>query len=51
MAQQTEVPVNMDIDNELWLNAKIQAIKTHKLLKTWIAEAIQEKLDRENLPQ
>ena len=43
--------VAFDVDDSLWANAKIQAIKKRMLLKDWLAEAIQEKIDRENLPQ
>ncbi len=39
--------VAFDVDNSLWTNAKIQAIKRRMLLKDWLAEAIQEKINRE----
>jgi predicted HicB family RNase H-like nuclease len=53
MAEQlkTEIQINMYVDEDLWINAKIQAVKRRMLLKSWIAEAIQEKVKRENLPQ
>ena len=39
-------PVLLDVDEDLWANAKIQAIREKIDLKDWVAKAIQEKLDR-----
>ena len=41
--------VSFDVSDCLWTNAKIQALKQKKLLREWLADAIQEKINRENL--
>lgn len=37
-------PILMEIDPELWTEAKIQALREGKMLREWVAEAIKEKL-------
>ncbi len=39
-------PVFMELDSDLWKEAKIQAIKDSLDLKDWVANAIKEKLDK-----
>lgn len=39
-------PKNVDVDENLWLKAKIAAIQQKTSLKDWLAEAIEEKLTR-----
>lgn len=45
------IAVNVDVEEELWTNSKVQAVKRRILLKDWVAEALQEKIDREKLNQ
>lgn len=39
-------PIIMEVDPELWTEAKIQAIRENKTLREYVSEAIREKLDR-----
>lgn len=38
--------VNLDIDSELWKQAKMAAVKSDQQLREWISSAIKEKLDK-----
>lgn len=42
------VQVAFDVDEELWTNAKIQALKNHMLLKDWLAYIIKKSIDNGN---
>lgn len=39
-------PILMEIESELWMEAKIQAIRESMMLKEWVALAIKERLER-----
>ena len=38
----------VEADDALWLRIKVAAIESHKTLKAWIIEALEEKLGRED---
>lgn len=46
MTKDTERRLNMDLDRELLYKSKVQATIEGKTLRDWVAEAIQEKLER-----
>ncbi len=37
--------INIELDSELWKEAKVQAIKESITVKEWVALAIKEKID------
>lgn len=38
--------VNLDLDSELWKQAKLAAVQSDLQLREWVTNAIKEKLDR-----
>ncbi len=39
--------INMDVDPDLWRQAKRAAVEQDLSLREWVADAIQEKLERD----